>query len=209
MLPMFAGSDDPFNVPFITEPAFPHGGNIQEELAFLPVLHGIILRTNTDKVIMSQVFHSKSAYLWPFGRSGILFWHSEKTNALISLTGNVVVWSIAFLLFLYECIFILRMFLRKTLAECDDYEIFLVAGYLINFLPFLFIDRPMYLYHYFTALLFLFLLVPKILPRLSRDLISFTGRKKFPLILLAVIVTFSALCFITLLPTTYGFTFFG
>lgn len=209
MLPMFAGSDDPFNVAWITEPAFPHGGNLDEALAFLPTLHGIILRTNSDPEIMNQVFRSKPAYLWPLGRSGILFWHSRVSDALIRFSGNVVVWGIAFLLFLYECFSITWAFFRKTFKQFDDFELFLVAGYLVNFLPFLIIDRPMYLYHYFTALLFLFLLIPKVLPRLSADLVRLTGNAKLPRILLTLAIVFSVSCFFLLLPTTYGFTFFG
>ena len=128
---------------------------------------------------------------------------------MIRLTGNVPLWCIGFLLFIYECLDIVLRLMKKRKRVFDEYEFILVLGYLINYLPFLLISRPMYLYHYFVALLFLFLLAPKILPRLRDDLVYITGRPMVSVVLTVVALATAIVCFVLLLPTTYGFTFFG
>lgn len=207
--PMFKGNTDPYNVPWITEVEVPASGNMIRSLSFLADFHKIILRANTDHEVNSQVYRPESARDWPLGKSDILFWHEEEGAALIRLTGNVVLWSSAFILFVYECYSLSRRLRRKELTEAEDYELLLVAGYLMNYLPFFFISRPMYLYHYFTALIFLFLLAPMVLPRLRDDLVRISGRPRLPLILLALLLSAAVTCFVLLLPTTYGFNLFG
>lgn len=209
MLPIFEGDKDPYNVSWITNIEVPRAGDIQSELAYLPLLHQAILRANTDAEVNRQVFRPGTPTEWPLGKSKIIFWHETDGNSMIRLTGNVPLWCIGFLLFIYECLDIVLRLMKKRKRVFDEYEFLLVLGYLINYLPFLLISRPMYLYHYFVALLFLFLLAPKILPRLRDDLVYITGRPMVSVVLTVVALATAIVCFVLLLPTTYGFTFFG
>src|SRR3989338_6959313 len=85
---------------------------------------------------------------------------------------------------------------------------FLVLSYLGNYLPFFFISRKMFLYHYFPALLFSFLLVPiafsTIWPYLERkipNLLQENGER----ILFFSVLAISAIMFLSISPMTYGF----
>jgi dolichyl-phosphate-mannose--protein O-mannosyl transferase len=207
--PMFEGNKDPYNVEWITGVEYPASGNAIRSLSFLADFHQVILRANTDHAVNSQVYRPESPRDWPLGKSDILFWHSAEGAALIRLTGNVVLWSTAFLLFVYECYSLMKRLRRKEITGADEYELLLVAGYIVNYLPFFFISRPMYLYHYFTALLFLLLLAPMTLPRLRDDLVRISGRPRLPYILLTLLLSAAVICFVLLLPTTYGFNLFG
>jgi dolichyl-phosphate-mannose--protein O-mannosyl transferase len=84
--------------------------------------------------------------------------------------------------------------------------IFLLFAYLINYIPFFFIGRPMFLYHYLPALLFSFLAVPAAI----RALWSRFGRADVPFekverALFWTVFVFSSLTFLSISPMTYGF----
>ena len=84
--------------------------------------------------------------------------------------GNPLLWIAAFALFIFMCIEMGRG--RKHTSDHRSIMIMtLIVGYLANYLPFFLIHRPMYLYHYFSALIFLFLLAGYALP-LAIDRVS-------------------------------------
>jgi dolichyl-phosphate-mannose-protein mannosyltransferase len=83
-------------------------------------------------------------------------------------------------------------------------ESILLAGYLFNYLPFFLIDRPMYLYHYFTALLFLVLLLPKVTPRIIDCLSLVTNDRLFARVFVVFATILLFVNAILLFPATYG-----
>ena len=204
--PMFEGTQDPYNIGWITSVEFPHGKNLADDIAFLPTLHRTIIRANTDSEVNKQVFRPEGPRDWPLGKSSITFWHQNNGGAKISLTGNIVLWSISFLLLCYECCRLAIRALRKKTRTTDGYELLLVFGFLVNYVPFFFIARPMYIYHYFPALILLFLLIPKLSSHLQNDLIQLVNVPILPKLLAAIAIMFAILCFLVLLPSTYGFS---
>ena len=63
----------------------------------------------------------------------------------------------------------------------------------------------MYLYHYFTALLFLFLLVPYALPRIRHCIELVTHDKWFSYVFIAAALMLVVINFMINMPVTYGF----
>ncbi|MCA9338247.1 hypothetical protein KC949_01705, partial [Candidatus Saccharibacteria bacterium] len=58
---------------------------------------------------------------------------------------------------------LLWLFKPSVLGKRRNLVAFLLAGYAVNYAPFVFIDRPMFLYHYLFALLFSVLILATML----------------------------------------------
>jgi dolichyl-phosphate-mannose--protein O-mannosyl transferase len=95
-------------------------------------------------------------YSWPLLKRPIYYWageagaHGQQGN--IYLLGNPFVWwgvLVAIFTILLAQIDRPKQFHRHRFAL-----LFLAVAYLANFVPFMFIDRVMFLYHYFFAFLF-------------------------------------------------------
>jgi dolichyl-phosphate-mannose-protein mannosyltransferase len=100
--------------------------------------------------------YSSRWYSWPFEIRGVYYWQGATlkngTQGNIYLLGNPAVWwlsaigvIVALVIWLVKPLWLGRR--RKLVA-------FLLTGYALNFVPFAFIVRPMFLYHYLFALLF-------------------------------------------------------
>lgn len=109
--------------------------------------------------LKEDTFHLKKPYHWPFSRALFTYWTSADLKRQIVLFGNVFTWILGFLAVLYGIIKVAYVFWQRTLREHKTLFV-AVIGYLFNYLPFFFIDRPMFMFHYFGALVFSFLLVP-------------------------------------------------
>ncbi len=191
----------PYVVPWIEEASFPKGGGIDETLAFIPLHTELALRANTDPEVNAEVFRAAPPIRWPLGASGILFWHSRGSMESIHLMGNVVAWTMAILAF---AVYLARLAVRTARKRpIDRPTLILAIGALANYLPFLVIDRPLYLYHYFATLLLLFLLVPEASPLFA------TMSEKRRRALIALVIAIVAFGFIVILPETYGCSFGG
>lgn len=118
---------------------------------------------------LNQVMHSSEAslktvthpygsawYSWPFMIRPIYYWQGEVQangqQANIYLLGNPIIWWGAFL----GLVTVLLAFLQRvtSIKRHQGILLFLGAAYCANFLPFSQIDRVMFLYHYFFALIF-------------------------------------------------------
>jgi len=89
--------------------------------------------------------YSSRWYSWPVMTRPIFYW--VKDTARIYLLGNPFVWYGSTAALLAACAFVLRRRGDQLLAV-------LLGAYALNFLPFIGIGRVMFLYHYFTALIF-------------------------------------------------------
>jgi dolichyl-phosphate-mannose-protein mannosyltransferase len=105
-------------------------------------------------------------YTWPIAKHSIGFWSPTETGQnperWIVLFANPIVWWGALV---GMGAMILAATLRSSrkagqasaAARLTPYRtplLFLAAGYLLNFIPFAFIRRPMFLYHYLVAMIF-------------------------------------------------------
>ncbi|MCS7101106.1 MAG: phospholipid carrier-dependent glycosyltransferase [Burkholderiaceae bacterium] len=110
-------------------------------------------------------------YDWPFMMRSVDFWadHKDGSIAHVYLLGNPAVWWSAG----YAILFLLVNFppklfawaVRRQRAAIDGTEAKLVIAYLANLLPFVFIGRIMFLYHYLAALCVALLAVGFLLDR--------------------------------------------
>ena len=114
----------------------------------------------------------------------IFYWVSDSSR--IYLLGNPVVWFGSTAAVLYA----LWLLIRK---RGDRLLVVLLGAYALNVFPFAAIGRVMFLYHYFTALIFAVLIGAWLVDRLARP-----ARAALALTLLAVIM------FIYAAPLSYG-----
>lgn len=95
-------------------------------------------------------------WTWPVMQRSIYFWQgdigSDGRQSHIYLLGNPVIWWGAII----ACIATVMAYFRQRQVFSKYRNVFLLLGtaYLANFLPFSQIDRVMFLYHYFYALIF-------------------------------------------------------
>lgn len=134
---------------------------------------------------------------WPFDNKPVYYWvrNSTKENpgvmSKIYFLGNPIVWFLASILI---AITALRMFVKKERRKMKSVYYFLLLGFFANLLPFIFIKRISFLYHYLPAVSFGIIL-------LSLYLRELWPKRK--IVLFAVLVAV-ALGFIILTPLSYG-----
>lgn len=102
-----------------------------------------------NKNIRTEHPYASPAWLWPLMSKPVYFWVSSTGDGYTSriyLLGNPSVWLLSTL----GLIFALFFWKPKKI----DQKTILYLGYLINFLPFFLIKRPLFLYHYLVPLIF-------------------------------------------------------
>ncbi len=206
------GKADPmlpaYDVPSVTQLEFP--SNLRDQnprtiATFFFTTHRVMLETNRDPKILKELLQAPGPLSWPVARSSILFWEDNASGKTIVLMGNSLLWFFTFFALLFELVWMLFHALRERVWPIDQNESILLLGYLANYIPFFFINRPMFLYHYFTALLFLFLLMPRIVPRIMNCIAVVSGDRLLAQTLTYFIGCLILLNFFLLAPTTYGF----
>ncbi|EZA57599.1 hypothetical protein DMN91_002403 [Ooceraea biroi] len=112
--------------------------------------------------------YSSGPLEWPLMSRGIAYWVSNDSNAQVHLLGNVVIWySGTVSVMAYSAL--LLFYLMRRRRNCFDitepeWQKFinnayvLLAGYFLHFLPFLFVERTLFLHHYLPAFIFKVLL---------------------------------------------------
>lgn len=107
---------------------------------------------NYHSKLESDHYFSSKWYTWPLGYKPV-WYHNQVIDAnrreTISAIGNIVIWWMGIISFLYLII--------KFLLKKDRKAFFLIVVILSLFLPYSFINRQMFLYHYFPVLPFLIL----------------------------------------------------
>lgn len=182
---------------------FPKLGGVRDALAFLPSLHATMMGANSDPLLLDSTLRSQGAYSWPIARNAMVFWSGQESKT-VTLTGNSTLWTMGFFALLFDLLWIAAVAFRTKKLPVDKDEIILIFGYLMNYLPFLFVHRPMYLYHYFAALIFLVLLLPKIAPRITACLAETTRDRLFARVFMASATALIFVSAILTLPSTYG-----
>lgn len=134
-------------------------------------------------------------------------------SSRIYLLGNPVIWWASTLAVAYLAVVALALVLKalknKTvlvLWRANNLPVFLLGAWIINLLPFVGISRAMFLYHYFTALVFAILVLVYLIDKLPNPAPLTSGqrcwasKKRIFTILLAV----SVISFAFFAPLTYG-----
>ncbi len=188
---------------------FPDMHSLSDALTFLPSYHRIMMMTNNDPSYVVTLPRAPSPASWPNAQSTWLFWNANNgetraSERTIIMAGNATLWTMSFLVFLFNVVWNILYSLRKGRLAIGKSELMLMVGYLANFLPFFFIHRPMYVYHYFTALLFLYLLVPYALPRIRHCIELITHDKWFSYVFISFALLLVVFSFVYNIPITYG-----
>lgn len=155
---------------------------------------------SANKSITSQHPYASAWTQWPLMQKPLYEWTKDTGQAgilqRIYLMGNPVTWFLyTFLIFLSPFL-LLKFFLEKK--KIPSPFIFLILLYLFNWLPFALIKRPMFIYHYLSALC-----VGLVATALASDyFLKFTKKSKWVIILIASgVIIFS---FYKILPLSYG-----
>lgn len=141
---------------------------------------------------------------WPMMQKPVYFWQGEEHDGQqghIYLLGNPVVWWGVVVAVLMAGL--LMIFRHRIFKKREHIVLFLLAGYFANFIPFAFIDRPMFLYHYLFALLFGILLACVMISILFDWLTHKYGRNTSLRIYWSLCILVM-LGFIYFLPVSYG-----
>jgi len=137
--------------------------------------------------------YSSSWYTWPFMARPIFFWQGSEASSTqrIYSIGNPFVWWFGTFAVI-ACLFgLIKNLIKRNFEKIDSTTIFLLVGYFINFLPFIFIGRVMFIYHYLPALVFSILIVANKIEKTDKSL-------SVPLALGAMLI------FLLFCPLSYG-----
>jgi len=138
-------------------------------------------------------------YQWPLMKKPIWYWNKKinESSANIYLFGNPITWWLV-TLFLPISLFLSQV--KKIERRVAPLFYFLFFGYLINILPFIFVKRATFLYHYLPALVFgiliLILFIEKIFLAYQLNLSC-----KY----LIGFLIFVSIIFLLVSPISYGF----
>lgn len=162
----------------------------------------------------SEHKYSSSPLEWVTMETNIAYWLHNSNNAQIHLIGNPVSWGVANLsLLAYQLLALFYLLRRRRgfrdIPE-DAWQRFLsvgcvcVGGWAVNFVPFLLMEKTLFLYHYLPALCFLLPLSPALLEHAHTHLLSrpLYRRALCVFVLLASLSVF--LSYRTFCPLTYG-----
>ncbi|KOC67579.1 Protein O-mannosyltransferase 1 [Habropoda laboriosa] len=105
---------------------------------------------------------------WPLMSRGIAYWVSNDSNAQVHLLGNIAIWySGTVCVIIYTFLLIFYMLRRRRMCfdiaheewnKFSNIGSILLTGYLLHFLPFIFVERTLFLHHYLPAFVFKLLL---------------------------------------------------
>ncbi len=137
--------------------------------------------------------YSSQWFTWPLMARPIYYWVDG--DARIYLIGNPIIWWLSTVAVLYLVLSILYLVLRKnTKYQIQNTALFLLAGYVVNMLPFIGVKRVMFLYHYFTAYIFAIMI-----------LVWLISQNKNSKKIFGVILGLAVILFLFFAPLNYGF----
>ncbi|MBU3925719.1 phospholipid carrier-dependent glycosyltransferase [Patescibacteria group bacterium] len=156
-------------------------------------------------ITSSHPFQSKW-YHWPINQKPIFYWQKNPVDLNdkqeIWLMGNLTVWLMASLAVVVGFFMIL---IKLIFKKPKDFSLFipsfLIAGWLANFLPFIPINRPLFMYSYFLALIFSIMLFAYLFAYLIKKLFDSKNKKRIVLSLFILVIV---LGFLFCANLTYG-----
>lgn len=137
--------------------------------------------------------YSSEFYSWPVMLRPIYYWSKQTSpgvRARIYLLGNPFIWWIA-----CGAVMVGLVFWKTSPSET---KWFLYLGWYLNFFPFFYIKRVMFLYHYFPSLIFSIVIM---------SLFFFDGAevlKRYRKILFIALMILFAIGYVFFSPLTYG-----
>jgi len=164
----------------------------------------------------SKFYHKYESpwYEWPLLQRGVGYWWkvipSENLAVHITLFGNPLLYWLTFLVVIYETGYLIGLVYREeSLSEIEKrfamIGSYLLFGYAVNLLPYLFITRTCFMYHYHPSLYFGILLDALLVDRVFRNYKSQSSAvKKKKLILSALLLGVCLLSYLYFMPYSFG-----
>lgn len=176
--------------------------NIESEgtLAKFLELNRVMYTSNRD--MKAEHSYSSKWYTWPIMWRPIFYWelNNASGHSYIYLFGNPVIYYLGTASVISMVLYALYEYARKKKRQAMSYEhkrmlLFVLLGYAANWLPFIFIGRVMFIYHYFTALVISIIALAYVLE-------SFPKKWKIALSILVLALALAA--YIYWAPILYG-----
>ncbi|CAK9437536.1 uncharacterized protein LODBEIA_P19140 [Lodderomyces beijingensis] len=172
-------------------------------------IHQAMIRLNAGFTTINEA--SSSALSWPLSLSGTPYFESEATlendAAQIYYLGNVAVYWTTFAALLISMVKLFLHLIRNmnplvlyvdTLAKSQFYDnssVYLL-GWLLHFIPYVYMERNLYLHHYLPALVFAILNLG--------EYVQYQNNKYIRAGLVCAITGAVAYCFMSFIPLVYG-----
>jgi dolichyl-phosphate-mannose-protein mannosyltransferase len=200
----YSGTGDPFMTPAFQKTLigsqFQNRSDIQAEITPLKFIELNIEMYIANRQLTASHPYSSKWYSWPYMARPIYYWVNNKDEqiggkeAKIYLIGNpFIYWFSSFAVLLLLLSFTLQF---KNHKKNWKVPLFLLIAYFANLLPFMFIGRVMFLYHYFTALIFAIIILVYCIDKIPNE------KRKKEVIIGTVIIAF--IFFMWFLPLIYG-----
>ena len=159
-----------------------------------------------NKSITTQHPYQSKWFQWPFNKKPVFYWQKTPIDPAhkqeIWLKGNTAVWYLGTISIIIGVLMILiKLIFRRPKDFSLFIPLFLIAGWLANFLPFVPINRPLFMYSYFLALIFSIILFAYLFAYLLEKLTISKNKKRVIVSLFAIIIIIFFLFFANL---TYG-----
>lgn len=143
-------------------------------------------------------------YTWPFMKKPIYYWVSGE--ARIYFMGNPAVWWLSAMAVIYAFWFIMdatwiRLRVGLKSVAIPGMLILLLAGYILNLLPYIGIKRIMFLYHYLSAMVFSVIIFSFLVDKYLFKIKIF---KNNSILFLGILIAAGVAMFIYFAPLSYG-----
>lgn len=162
-----------------------------EAFSFKEIINQTIRMFKYHSQLTETHFFSSPYYTWPLSYKPVWYYSSDiKPNLHASITGvgNIFIWWMGIIGSIYLII--------KAIRKKDKASLFILTAIVFTFLPFVFIGRAMFLYHYFAILPLIMLAVVLLL----KDICEKWHKRAIIYIYLALVIIF----FIIYYPAVSG-----
>lgn len=149
--------------------------------------------------------YSSLWYSWPFIKRPVYYW--VNSNSRIYFIGNPIVWWVSTIAIAYAILFAVNNLWRKLrntslqISTASKTVYVLLAGYVLNLLPYVGIKRIMFLYHYLSALIFAIIIFAYLL---DKRFGKTEYNKKHFKIIMGILILLTIEMFVYFAPLSYG-----
>lgn len=168
----------------------------------------------TQDVIEGHTYENNSPLDWILMKSGIAYWIDSRSNSQVHLIGNLSLWITSLLaMLIMSGVYVLFLLRRRrkcydvTEAEFQqmtDVMIVCGGGFLVNFVPYFFVERSLFLYFYLPSIVYKHLFLAS-LNQFIESWFSSSPRFKIAILVFQVLLLTTFLYNMwTFLPLSYG-----
>uniref|UniRef100_A0A673BMQ0 Protein O-mannosyl-transferase 1 n=1 Tax=Sphaeramia orbicularis TaxID=375764 RepID=A0A673BMQ0_9TELE len=188
--------------------------NVDRKISFWAKFMELQWKMLTVKQEDSEHKYSSVPLEWITLETNIAYWLHSSNNAQIHLIGNPVSWGVANLsLLVYHLLAVIYLLRRRRgFKDLPDGEwcrflslgAVCVGGWMVNFVPFLLMEKTLFLYHYLPALCYLHLLSPALLEHVHAHRLSCVAHQRSLYVCILALALSVFLSYRTFCPLTYG-----